>query len=184
MLKRFTIRYFIWTMWKEFLASVGLMDFLLLLGFFKNSIEQLTTDDLFPKFIASAENITENYGPLGKQIRGGISIWKSDKALLLVESPHVQQFPVKLWLSDPCHAPQYKIVRNVSKSFRRFLIFWIIAWKKKTPFWHLMNVKDTKNIIVDANPEHHWQEILWKNIMKMEIITNTGQKVILVKKVT
>ena len=75
----------------------------------KDSTEQITTEDFFPNYIASVENITEEYGPLGKQVRGGISIWKSDKALLLVESPDVHQFPVKLWLSDPCHAPQFKI---------------------------------------------------------------------------
>ena len=75
----------------------------------KDNAEHITTEDFFPNYIASVENITEEYGPLGKQIRGGISIWKSDKALLLVESPNVHQFPVKLWLSDPCHVPQFKI---------------------------------------------------------------------------
>ena len=75
----------------------------------KDNTEHITTEDFFPNYIASVENITEEYGPLGKQIRGGISIWKSDKALLLVESPNVHQFPVKLWLSDPCHVPQFKI---------------------------------------------------------------------------
>ena len=78
----------------------------------KDVTEQFPTEDFFPKFIVSVDNITEEYGTLGKRFRGGIPIWKSDTALLLVESPKVKEFPVKQWLSDPCHAPQFKIVNQ------------------------------------------------------------------------
>ena len=76
---------------------------------YKDYTEKITTEDCFPNYISSVENITEEYGLLGKQMKGGILIWKSDRSLLLVESPHVHQFPVKLWLSDPCHVPQFEI---------------------------------------------------------------------------
>ena len=62
----------------------------------QDNADNITTEECFPNYIASVENITEDYGPLGKQMRDGISIWKSDKALLLVESPNAHQFPVKL----------------------------------------------------------------------------------------
>ena len=77
---------------------------------YKDSIEEISFKEDWPKFINSVDNITEEYGPLGKQIRGGISIWESSKALLLVESPRAQKFPVNLWLHDPCHAPHFKII--------------------------------------------------------------------------
>ena len=77
---------------------------------YKDSIAEISFKEDWPKFIDSVDNITEEYGPLGKQLRGGISIWESSKALLLVESPKAQKFPVKLWLSDHCHAPHFKII--------------------------------------------------------------------------
>ena len=63
---------------------------------YKASIEEITSTECCPKFIVSVDNITEEYGPLSEQLRGGISILESGKALLLVESPRAQRFPVNL----------------------------------------------------------------------------------------
>ena len=51
-------------------------------------------NDVPPNFVASVDNITEEYGPLGKQFRDGISIWDYGIAHLLVDSPRSQTFPI------------------------------------------------------------------------------------------
>ena len=75
----------------------------------KDSIKEIPFNGFCLKFLDSVDNITEEYAPFVKQVRGGIHMWKSEKVLLLVESPRAQKFPVNLWLSDPCHKPHVKI---------------------------------------------------------------------------
>ena len=64
--------------------------------------------ECFPPFVLSVDIISDKWDHISKSTFK-INPWNYERTPLLINSPLAKQFPVKQWLTDPCHLPQFRI---------------------------------------------------------------------------
>ena len=62
----------------------------------REGFESITNKNLYPEVVMSIRNVSEEYGPSGKHVEGGIRVQKRERCFPLVNSRTSQKFPVHL----------------------------------------------------------------------------------------